>query len=86
MDLIEASLLFLHNRIELSQIVTLIPRRMWNMLIHELLSRSPTPSLASDLLMVPFAVVIALNDPSYETLWDAANRICDQYLPKLKQP
>jgi len=57
------------------------------MLTQELFStmlRSQTP-LGCDLLLVPLAALAALKNPNYESLWETANRICDRYLPQLKQ-
>jgi len=58
------------------------------MLIHNLLSQTlgtSMPPLASDFLMVPLAALAAMKNPNHESLWDVANRICDRYLPQVKQ-
>lgn len=58
------------------------------MLSHELLSatfRTAMPALSSELISLSLAILIAVNDPKHESLWEAANRICDRYLPQWKQ-
>ena len=56
------------------------------MLTQHLLSKTVGTSmpLGSDLLIVPLAALGAMKDPNYESIWDAANRICDRYLPQLR--
>ena len=61
---------------------------MVTVLTQELLSRTlgtPLPPLGRDLLFVPLAALASFNNPACETLWEAANRICDRYLPQLKE-
>lgn len=58
------------------------------MLTQELLSGKlamPLLPLGCDLLIIPLAALVALANPNYESIWDTANRICDRYLPQLKQ-
>ncbi|MBV8893317.1 MAG: hypothetical protein JO266_15320 [Acidobacteria bacterium] len=56
---------------------------IYNLLSHTLGTSMPSPS--ADLLMVPLAALVAVKNPSYESLWEVANRICDRYLPQVKQ-
>ncbi len=53
------------------------------MLIQELLSSIIGASfpLGCDLLLLQIVAVGALKNPSYETVWEMANRVCDRYLP-----
>jgi hypothetical protein len=56
------------------------------MLNQELLSNVIGNSFPMcDLLLVQIAALIALKNPNYETVWDAANRICDRHLPQLNR-
>ena len=43
------------------------------------------PSLQFDLLALMAVALFAQNKPEHDTLWDLSNRICDRYLPALKQ-
>jgi hypothetical protein len=42
-------------------------------------------SLQFDLLALTAAALFAHNKPHQDTVWDLPNRICDRYLPELKQ-
>ncbi len=43
------------------------------------------PSLHFDLLALTAVAIFAQNNPDHDTVWDLSNRICDRYLPTLKQ-
>jgi hypothetical protein len=58
------------------------------MLNQELLSAifgSAVPPLSSHLTFLAVATLAAVKDPKHESLWEAANRICDRYLPQIEQ-
>jgi hypothetical protein len=53
-------------------------------LLVQILGTSVLP-FRCDTVLAPLSALVAIKNPNYESLWEAANRICDRYLPKLKQ-
>ena len=42
-------------------------------------------SLQFDLVVLTAFALFNYNSNGHDTVWDVSNRICDRYLPKLKQ-